>query len=101
MAIDAAKTSYGYAITCTGGTAAASVVEKKEVSVSIVGILMTGAATTDIVTVTDWDGNLIFKGVAQNTGGSASMNICRPIRVNGLRVGVAGATTGWVTIFTE
>lgn len=101
MAIDAVKTMFGYAVTCTGGTAVATVIENKGTIVNIAGITIIGAATTDIVTVSDFDGNMIFKNCALGTSNSATISFATPIRTDGLKVRVEGATTGWCTIFTE
>jgi len=105
MALDAARTTFGYAITCTGGTAAAQVIvgptNTGNQIVQINGIYMTGAATTDIVTVTDFSGNCIFRSCATNTNGGAWITFNPAIRVDGLKVGVAGATSGWCTIFCQ
>lgn len=97
MSIDTAITSWGFAVTCTGGTAVATQVTANRVLLS--GIAVTGAATTDIVTVTDLAGNFIFRGVAANISGSATLSLAKPVPVIGLKVGVAGATTGWCSIF--
>lgn len=100
MAIEAAQTSWGIAVTCTSGTAAATLVTSKpDTRVRLSGILMTGAATTDIVTVTDGAGNLIFSGVAAATSGSYSLVLADSVPVLGLKVGIAGATTGKCAIF--
>jgi hypothetical protein len=108
MAIDAARTEWGYCITCTGGTAVTTEVVGLIMYpnathggryVQICGIAMTGAATTDKVTVTDGHGNWIWSGVAANTNGSQSISFPIPIRVEGFRVGIAGATTGWCAVY--
>lgn len=99
MAIDATRTSWGYAVTCTGGTAAATVIVPAGTPLQLQAIVVTGAATTDIVTVTDAAGNLIFRANAPSTSGSTSITFPGYIRPEGLKVGIAGATTGWCSIF--
>lgn len=96
MAIVGAKTAFGYVVTCTSGTATATTITTDSVLLS--GICMAGAATTDIVTVTDKNSNFIFQGAAL-VGQSATLSLAAPVRVEGLMVGIAGATTGKCSIF--
>lgn len=103
MANVVTETAYGYVVSCTGGTGvpAALLVPKggdQSSSIKIVGIACGGAATTDITTVNDGQGNSLFKGSAiVNT--MATLALGGAINVRGLQVGFAGATTGYCIIY--
>jgi len=97
MAFIATKTSWGIACTISAATAAANSVEVAGTPVRIVSIVAGGAATTDIITVTDAAGNKIFVGSAL-VGNSTNVNFATPVIADGLKVGFAGATTGWCSI---
>lgn len=98
--IDTATTSWGFAVTCTSGTAASTLITANATSrVLLSGIMFTGAATTDIGTVSDGAGNLIFSAAAPTTSGNISLTLAKPVPVVGLKVGIAGATTGKFAIF--
>lgn len=91
------QTSFGFVITCSTGTSVPVTVVKG--SLKIVGIACGGAATTDIITVNDGNGILLFKNTAV-INQMASLPLGGPIRVMGLQIGFAGATTGFCNIYT-
>lgn len=98
MAAVLVQTAWGYSITCTGGTAVTAVVVSKSTRLKIAAIACGGAATTDIITVSDANGVLVFSGAAVvNTMSSISPS--EPITTDGLGVSFAGATTGYCNIF--
>lgn len=94
------QTTYGYVVLSSGGTAVASsnVIVAKGTRVRVSGIMIAGAATTDIITVTDARGRLVCYGAAA-TSGIASFCPCTPAELDGLAVGAAGATTGQCVVF--
>jgi hypothetical protein len=96
MAIESARTAYGYVVTCTSGTATSTLIT--DTPVHLAGICVAGAATTDIITVTDKNGKFVYQGCAL-VGQSASLSLGGTVRVEGLMVGMAGATTGKCSIF--
>lgn len=91
------QTSFGFVITCSTGTSIP--VNVYNGSLKIVGIACGGAATTDIITINDGNGILLFKNTAV-INQMASLPLGGPIRVQGIQVGFAGATTGFCTIYT-
>ena len=99
--IDLTTTSYGYVVSCTSGTAAATLLVNRDVSIPVIGVHFSGANTADIITVSDADGNLFLKGYGST--GLSNHNITFPIarRINGLKVQCAGAATGVAVIYTE
>ena len=102
LSAEAIKTQWGYFCTCSAGTAAAGAATTKIVPkgthLSVQAIACGGAATTDITTVQDGNGKQVFKGAAVvNTLNSLSFS--DPIRVDGLTLGFAGATTGYCSIY--
>lgn len=98
MAFISTKTSWGVACTISDATAAANVVFSPGSFINVGAICCGGAATTDIITVTDAAGNYLFKGAAL-VGQSSNITFAPPVRVDGLKVGIAGATTGWCSIY--
>lgn len=102
MSIDTTKTAFGFALTCTGGTAAATVVSGAELGkrIRVSGIICGGAATTDITTVTDANGVVIFVG-AGTISVPFQTSWASPVSFDGLKVGIAGATTGYCNIFVD
>ena len=99
MAFVGTQTAWGYYCTITSATAAGNVLVAKGTRVMISGISVCGAATTDIVTVSDGDGNILFKAASAGTNGSTSLTLAGPITVDGITVGIAGATTGFCSIY--
>lgn len=98
MAALLTKTSWGYSITCTGGTAVAAQLVAPGTRLKIAGIACGGAATTDITTVNDGNAVLVFTGAAAvNT--MNSLPLAKAINVDGLQVGFAGATTCYVNVY--
>jgi len=98
MAVIGTERTWGLACTCTGGTSAAEPIVGRGANIAISAIVCGGAATTDIVTVYDGSGNLFWQGcsVVNSTENITFGN--NPPRLDGLKVGCAGATTGWVNI---
>jgi hypothetical protein len=98
MAIAVVQKSWGYAVTCSSGTAVPAIAIPKDTAIRIIAIVCGGAATTDITTVTDASGTQLMKGSAIiNTVFTLAPGF--PITVDGLQVGFAGATTGYCNIF--
>ncbi len=100
MSVDTTKTAFGFALTCTGGTATATIVSGAEVGkrIYVSGIVCGGAATTDITTVTDGNGVVVL--VAAGTLSIPfQTSWATPVNFDGLKVGIAGATTGYCNIF--
>lgn len=100
------ETQWGYYVTCTGGTGTpvslSTTVGGNGViptqSIKLAGISCGGAATTDIVTIQDGEGVLLYQGAAVvNT--VISLPLGGPIRVTGIQVGFAGATTGYCILY--
>ena len=101
------ETSFGFIVTCTGGTgvpvalqnSAGTFLVAPTQSVKIAGISCGGAATTDIVTVNDGEGNLIYNGAVATPGTLISLPLGGAIRVVGISVGFQGATSGYCIIY--
>ena len=101
MAAETTKTAYGYVFTCTSGTAVTASVVAKGTSLKVSGIHFVGAATSDIVTVYDGDGKLFIKGYGGTGLSNHNMSFAHPVRVEGLQIAFAGATTGACVVFCE
>ena len=97
MAFVTATTAWGIACTINTATAADNVVVAKSVPIKVGAIVCGGAATTDITTVKDGDGNKVWQGCAL-VGQSNSIVFPKSQTLNGIWVGFAGATTGWCNI---
>ncbi len=94
------ETQWGFYVTCTGGTGAPVTIPgiKQGQSLKLAGISCGGASTTDIVTVQDANGILLYQGAAVvNT--VISLPLGGPIRVQGIQVGFAGATSGFCILY--
>lgn len=98
MAFNTSRTSWGVACTIDTSTAAGNIVVGKGTMIPVSAIVCGGAATTDIVTVTDFAGNKLWQGCAL-VGQSDKITFTPPANVDGLKVGIAGATTGWCSIY--
>jgi hypothetical protein len=98
MAADVVRTSWGFAVRCSSGTAVPAIVTNPEENLCIQGIACAGAASTDITTVQDGAGNLVFLG-APIVNNLHSITFPSGIRVDGLKIGFAGATTGSCMIY--
>jgi hypothetical protein len=98
MAVIGTKTAFGMVFTCTGGTAASAVIVPKNTSLRVVGVSFAGAATTDIVTISDADGNFFAKGMG-STGMNPNISFALPVRIDGIQVAMAGATTGIAVVY--
>ena len=103
MAILAKQTEWGYYVTCTGGTAAATLITlSPSESVKVCGIAVGGTATSDIITV--YDGNAItpvYSNVGSNPGALAALQLAMPIRVRGISIAMAGGTSAVAYIYTS
>lgn len=98
--VDVTKRSYGIVFTCTSGTAAAVTLLPATERLRVTGIHFAGAATTDIITINDAAGSFVAVGF----GGSVSNNnisFAEPISLDGIQVGIAGATTGKAVVYTK
>jgi hypothetical protein len=95
MAFVTSVKPWGIACTINTGTAAGNVVTTDNVNVGM--IICGGAATTDIITVSDGAGTLVWQGCAL-VGQSDSVTFPTGQRFSGITVGIAGATTGWCNI---
>lgn len=100
------ETQWGWYVTCTGGTGSPQYLSQTvggsgvipTQSIKLAGISCGGAATTDIITVQDGEGVLLYQGAAViNT--VISLPLGGPIRVSGLQVGFAGATSGFCILY--
>jgi len=91
---------WGLACTINTATAAAStnVIYGKGSPLRVSVIVCGGAATTDIIRVTEADGTQIYQGCAL-VGQSDKIFFPEPIYLDGLCVGFSGATTGFCNIF--
>ena len=98
MAVIGTEAGWGMACTCTGGTSANEVIVKRDTQVQVAALICGGAATTDIITVADGSGKMLWKGAALvgQTNNITFGN--QPVRMDGLMVSCAGATTGWVNV---
>jgi hypothetical protein len=96
IAAETIKTSWGLYATCSAGTSVPVVVSTENIAIS--AIVCGGAATTDIITVQDLSGKYLWKGAAL-VGQASSFTPAEPIRVEGLMIGAAGATTGWCSVY--
>ena len=107
MAAVTVETEFGYVVTCTGGTgvptylqnSAGAFIVAPTQSVKILGISCGGNATTDIVTVQNGEGTLLYGGAVGTPGTYISMQLGGAIRVTGLQVGFQGTTAGTCIIF--
>lgn len=101
------QTQTGFYVTCTGGTgvpvalqnSAGTILVSPNSSIRIVGIASGGANTADVCTVQDGEGNFIFTGASSVLNAVNSLQLGGSIRVTGLQVGFAGATTGYCMIY--
>jgi hypothetical protein len=99
----ATKTSWGLAVSVTGGTVATTlVVLPKGNSVNVKGLYMHGEATTDIFTIMDGSGNIVAK-VASGTKSDIPKSVpLYGVRLNGIQLTHGGVTsTGLMSIFLE
>lgn len=103
MAAIATRTAYGYVLSCTGGTAVTAVVLPKMnnggVSIQVSGVHFAGAATSDIIVISDGDGNRFLSGYGGTGLSNHNMSFAKPVRMDGIGVSFAGATTGVAVIF--
>jgi hypothetical protein len=92
------RTSWGFSVTCSAGTSVPVIVTEPEEKLCIQGIACVGAASTDITTVQDGAGKLLFKGapIVNNTD---KIIFSPTIWTDGLKIGFAGATTGACMIY--
>ena len=97
MAFVTSKKAWGIACTINTGTAADNVVVANKVPVKLGAFICGGAATTDIITVSDGAGDQIWQGAAL-VGKSDSIVFPRGKTFHGILVGIAGATTGWCNL---
>lgn len=94
MAIINSVTSWGIFASCTGGTAASTVVVAKGTMVNVGALCFSGSAATDIVTVYDGNGVQIAKSAAI----SAFISFGTGALMDGISVACAGGTNGSVSI---
>lgn len=98
MASALSQKSWGYVVTCTGGTSVPNVLVPAGTRIAVSAIVCGGAATTDITLVQDSGLTTVFSGAAVvNT--MDKFVPAQPILMDGLAVGFAGATTGYCNIF--
>ena len=97
MALVTSTKAWGIAVTINTATAAANVVVANKVPIQIGAIICGGAATTDIITVSDGAGDRVWQGCAL-VGKSDSIVFPRGKTLHGITVGFAGATTGWCNL---
>jgi hypothetical protein len=99
MALTITQAAWGYCISCSGGTTVPVLISASpNDSIKIAGIACGGAATTDITTIQDAQGNLVFKG-ASVVNTMNTLPLAAPVRLTGLYVGFAGATTGYCNVY--
>lgn len=103
MAAIATKTAYGYVLSCTGGTAVTAVVLPKMnnggTSIQVCAVHFAGANTADIITISDGDGKTFLNGYGGTGLSNHNMSFAKPVRMDGIGVSFAGATTGIAVIF--
>ena len=93
------RTSFGYVFTCTGGTAVTATIVPRDVSLEVLGVHFAGANTADIVTIYDGDGNLFAKGYGGTGLSNHNLTFAKSVRINGVQVAAAGATTGVAILY--
>jgi hypothetical protein len=94
MAIINTVTSWGIAVSCTGGTAAATRIVAKGTKVNVAALCFSGSAADDIVTVLDDNGVQIAKSAAI----SAFVSFGKGAIMDGIQVSCAGGTNGSVAV---
>jgi len=104
--ITATETHWGYAVSVSAGTGTVTTtMVPKDKYLKVTGIALVGAATTDIYTVNDADGNMLMKlSAAAGTSVSTVYSIggAKGVRMNGLQIVFGGASsTGLMSIFTD
>lgn len=99
--MESTVTSWGYSVLSSGGTATAALttVVNRNNRLRISGIVIAGAASTDIITVTDANNVQIVLGACTDINHPFIASFPNPIVTDGLKVGAAGATTGSCCIF--
>lgn len=107
--MESTQTAWGFSVVSSGGTALSSltsIVPKGiRLKVSAIAICYPVSATTaDTMTVADGDNVRLFSSTGNASGVAVQFSptvieFPRPITVDGLRVGAAGATTGYCSIF--
>jgi hypothetical protein len=104
-------TSWGYSVLASDGTATAALTTivpkgtRVKVSAIVVGYSVT-ATTADFYTVTDGNNVTLMTAAGMASGVAVSFTptvVCfsQPIEMDGIKVGAAGATTGYCSIFTS
>jgi hypothetical protein len=101
MAVIATKTMYGIVFTCSGGTAVLANIIPKDTVLNVSGVHFAGANTADIVTIKDADGNLFAQGYGGTGLSNHNISFAEPVRINGVSVAAAGATTGVAILYCE
>lgn len=99
--METTQTSWGYSVLSSGGTATAALttVAVKGVRLQVIGVVIAGAASTDIITVTDANNVQVLLGACTDINKPLIAAFPKPIVLDGLKVGAAGATTGSCCIF--
>ena len=99
MAIVSLPTNYGYVVTCTGGTAAATLITSTALDrVRYCGVSCSGSATSYIITVQDGEGHAIYTGYGALQP-LDTQHLSAPVNVIGMKVGITGGTAGSCVVF--